>query len=121
FAPNRDAYPYVKSRTLNANAAYLTSYQISDALLRPRQTQSLSLGGSGDRVVADTIYDEFGRAATSYGAHAEPGAPSGTLWWEPEWSVPSVSKNVYDRAGRVTDSIFLSGDGVTNLVEKWRT
>ena len=121
FAPNRDAYPYIKSQTLNANAAYVTSYQISDALLRTRQTQSLSLGGSGDRVVTDTIYDEFGRASTSYGAHAEPGAPSGTLWWEPEWSVPSVSKNVYDRAGRVTDAIFLSGDGVTNLVEKWRT
>ena len=121
FAPNRDAYPFVKSQTLNADGNYVTSYQISDALLRPRQTQSLSLGGSGDRVVTDMIYDEFGRTANAYGAHAEPGAPSGALWWEPEWSVPSVNKNVYDRAGRVTDAIFLSGDGVTNLVEKWRT
>ncbi|WP_433364988.1 RHS repeat-associated core domain-containing protein [Actinoplanes sp. CA-142083] len=121
FAPNRDAYPYVKSQALNADANYVSSYQIFDALLRPRQSQSISLGGSGDRVVSDTIYDEFGRAASTYGAHAEPGAPSGTLWWEPEWSVPSVSKNVYDRDGRVTDAVFLSGDNVTNLVEKWRT
>jgi RHS repeat-associated protein len=121
FAPNRDAYPYVKTQTLNADGNYVTSYQILDALMRPRQTQSISQGGGGDRVVADTIYDEFGRAATTYSAHAEPGAPSGTLWWEPEWSVPSISENLYDRAGRVIDAIFLSGDGVTNLVEKWRT
>ncbi|GGN32879.1 polymorphic toxin-type HINT domain-containing protein [Actinoplanes campanulatus] len=121
FAANRDAYPYVKSQTLNAAGNYVTSYQILDALLRPRQTQTLSLGGSGDRVVTDTIYDEFSRTAMTYGAHAEPGAPSGVLWWEPEWSVPSVTKTVFDRASRATTSIFLSGDGVTNLVENWHT
>ncbi|WP_407651504.1 RHS repeat-associated core domain-containing protein [Actinoplanes sandaracinus] len=121
FAANRDAYPYVRSQTLNAAANYITSYQISDALLRPRQTQTLSKGGGGDRVVTDTIYDEFGRAATSYGAHAEPGAPSGVLWWEPEWSVPTVGKTVFDRASRPTASILLGGDNITNLVEKWRT
>ncbi|MEV0902628.1 RHS repeat-associated core domain-containing protein [Actinoplanes sp. NPDC049802] len=121
FAPNRDAYPYVRTQALNADGNTMTSYEIMDALMRPRQTQSMSLGGGGDRVVTDTIYDEFGRAATTYGAHAEPGAPSGTLWWEPEWSVPSVDKKIYDRAGRVTDAIFYSGDGVTNLVEQWRT
>ncbi|HWS36757.1 MAG TPA: hypothetical protein VN408_28960, partial [Actinoplanes sp.] len=121
FAPNRDAYPYVKSQALNADGNYMVQFEILDALMRPRQTQSYSLGGSGDRVVLDTVYDEFGRAATSYAPHAEPGAASGTLWWEPEWSVPAVERNRYDRAGRVTDVIFLSGDGVTNLVEKKRT
>ncbi|MFC6568622.1 RHS repeat-associated core domain-containing protein [Actinoplanes utahensis] len=121
FAPKRDAYPYIKSQTLNATGNYVTSYQILDALLRPRQTQTLSLGGSGDRVVTDTLYDEFGRAATAYGAHAEPGAPTGVLWWEPEWSVTSVSKTHFDRASRATASVFLSGDGITNLVEKRRT
>ncbi|WP_407651713.1 polymorphic toxin-type HINT domain-containing protein [Actinoplanes sandaracinus] len=121
FAANRDAYPYVRSQTLNAAANYITSYQITDALLRPRQTQTLSKGGSGHRVVTDTIYDEFGRAATTYGAHAEHGAPSGVLWWEPEWSVPTVTKTVFDRASRPTTSIFLSGNNIDNLVEKWRT
>ncbi|WP_430791339.1 RHS repeat-associated core domain-containing protein [Actinoplanes sp. G11-F43] len=121
FAANRDAYPYLKSQKLNAAGNYVTSYEISDSLLRPRQTQTLSLGGSGDRVVTDTIYDEFGRTVTTYGAHAEPGTPSGVLWWEPDWSVPSITKTVYDRASRPTASIFYSGDGVTNLVEKWRT
>ncbi|WP_223874529.1 RHS repeat domain-containing protein [Salinispora fenicalii] len=121
FAADRDAYPYVASQVLNADANYLTSYQIADGLLRPRQTQSLAMDGSGARVVTDTVYDSLGRAAVSYGAHAEPGAPSGTLWWEPEWSVPAVSKTVFDRASRPTNEIFLAGDGVTNLVEKWRT
>jgi RHS repeat-associated protein len=121
FAANRDAYPYVKSQKLNADGNHITSYQILDALLRPRQTQSIMLSGDTDRVVTDTIYDEFGGVAASYGAHAEPGTPSGTLWWEPEWSVASVDKNVYDRAGRVTAAVFLSGNNVNNLVEKWRT
>ncbi|GAA0524195.1 RHS repeat-associated core domain-containing protein [Paractinoplanes ferrugineus] len=124
LAPDRDAYPYVASSTLNADGNYITSYQIMDAMMRPRQTQSISLGDSDDsekRVVTDTIYDEFGQAATTYGAHAEPGTPSGTLWWEPEWSVPSITKNVHDRAGRVTDAVFLSGNNIDNLVEKWRT
>ncbi|MFC8618599.1 RHS repeat-associated core domain-containing protein [Micromonospora purpureochromogenes] len=121
FAPGRDNYPYVTARSLNPDGNYLTSYQILDGLLRPRQTQSLSLGGSGDRVVTDTIYDEYGRAATSYAAHAETGPPSGTLWSEPEWSLPAVSKVVFDQASRPTNGILLAGDNAANLVEKWRT
>jgi RHS repeat-associated protein len=121
LAANRNAYPYVTSQTLNARANYVTSYQISDAMMRPRQTQTLSLGGSGARVVTDTIYDAFGRVATTYSPHAETGAPSGTLWVEPEWSVPSITRTVYDRASRPTASIFLSGNNIDNLVEKWRT
>jgi RHS repeat-associated protein len=121
FAPDRNAYPYVRTRELNHDGNAVTSYQILDGLLRPRQTQSISLAGDGNRVVTDTIYDQAGRAAAEYGAHVEPGAPSGTLWSEPEWSVPAVSRTDYDRASRVTDVVFLSGDGVSNLVEKWRT
>ncbi|MBX6722306.1 MAG: RHS repeat protein, partial [Dactylosporangium sp.] len=58
---------------------------------------------------------------TTYSPHVEPGAPSGTLWWEPEWSVPAVTKAEFDRAGRQTASVFYAGDDMTNLVEKWRT
>lgn len=32
-----------------------------------------------------------------------------------------MTKAVYDNAGRTTAQIFLAGDGVTNLVEKWRS
>ncbi|WP_431883847.1 polymorphic toxin-type HINT domain-containing protein [Micromonospora gifhornensis] len=121
FASGRNAYPYVRTQALNSDGNYTTSYEILDGLLRPRQTQSLAADGTGNRVVTDTLYDSLGRPAISYGAHAEPGAPIGTLWWEPEWSVPAVSKTVFDRASRPTNTIFLAGDGVTNLVEKWRT
>ncbi|MFG2055211.1 polymorphic toxin-type HINT domain-containing protein [Micromonospora sp. NPDC048930] len=119
FAPNRDAYPYIKTTALHAGGGYLTSYQIFDAFLRPRQTQSAAVGGG--RVITDTLYDKAGRAETSYQAHAEPGTPVGGLWWEPEWSVPALTKTVYDNASRATDQIYFGTDGVTNLVEKWRT
>ncbi|WFE98579.1 RHS repeat-associated core domain-containing protein [Micromonospora sp. WMMD964] len=122
FAAGRDSYPYVTSQTLNADGNYITSYQITDGLLRPRQTQTPSLGGSSDRVVTDTIYDEIGREAATYAAHAEPGAPAGTLWWEPDWSLPAVTRTLYDEASRPTNSIFLAGDDIVkNLVERWRT
>ncbi|WP_157740146.1 polymorphic toxin-type HINT domain-containing protein [Micromonospora auratinigra] len=119
FAPNRDAYPYVKSSKLHAGGGYRTSYQIFDAFLRPRQSQSLAVGGG--RVVTDTLYDKAGRADTGYQPHVEPGTPAGALWWEPEWSVPALTKTIYDNASRATDQVFYGTDGVTNLVEKWRT
>ncbi|WP_141714835.1 polymorphic toxin-type HINT domain-containing protein [Micromonospora mirobrigensis] len=119
FAANRDAYPYVKSSKLNAGGGYLTSYQIFDAFLRPRQSQAAAVGGG--RVVTDTLYDKAGRAVTSYQPHVEPGTAAGGLWWEPEWSVPALTRTVYDNASRATDQIFFGTDGVTNLVEKWRT
>ncbi|MCO8277489.1 hypothetical protein M1L60_43610 [Actinoplanes sp. TRM 88003] len=119
FAPERDAYPYTRTRTLNAGGGYLESLSILDSLMRERQTQRAGVGGN--RVVTDTVYDKLGRVATTYPAHAEPGAPSGELWWEPEWSVPAINRTVYDNANRATDQIFLATDGTENLVEKWRT
>ncbi|MEU7960237.1 polymorphic toxin-type HINT domain-containing protein [Micromonospora humida] len=119
YAPNRDAYPYTTTRKLHAGGGYLTTYEIKDAFLRPRQTQTAGVGG--DRVVTDTLYDATGRAVTTYQAHAEPGTPAGALWWEPEWSVPAVTRTLYDNASRATDQILFGTDGVTNLVEKWRT
>jgi RHS repeat-associated protein len=119
YAPDRNAYPYVSSKVLNAGGGYQTSYQIYDSLLRPRQTQTAGVGGG--RIVSDTVYDDHGRVMTTYAAHVEPGAASGKLWWEPEWSVPSINRTEFDNAGRPTDQIFLSGDGSENLTERWRT
>ncbi|BCJ58283.1 hypothetical protein Jiend_17050 [Micromonospora endophytica] len=119
FATNRNSYPHVVKKVLNAAGRYVTSYHIADSLLRPRQTQTPGVGG--DRVVTDTVYDEWGRVSATYQPHVEPGDPSGTLWWEPEWSVPAVARTIYDRAGRPTAGIFLSGYGEDNLVERWRT
>ncbi|XVU28290.1 polymorphic toxin-type HINT domain-containing protein [Actinoplanes sp. CA-054009] len=119
FDANRKTYPHVKTASLNAGGGTNVSFQVYDGMLRPRQTQVEAVGGG--RVVADTIYDQFGRVEATYAGHTEPGDVSGALWWEPEWSVPSQSVNVYDRAGRQTANIFRAGDGVINLVDKWRT
>ncbi|MEV6302194.1 RHS repeat-associated core domain-containing protein [Actinoplanes sp. NPDC051861] len=119
WSAERKTYPYVRTETLNAVGGYDVSIAIYDGFLRPRQNQSQVL--AGERVVTDTLYDTHGRIEMTYGAHAEPGAPSGNLWWEPEWSVPTQNRNVYDQANRVTNSIFLSGYGETNIAERWRT
>ncbi|WP_229068507.1 polymorphic toxin-type HINT domain-containing protein [Actinoplanes sp. DH11] len=125
FDAGRGSYPYVKTEKLNAAGGTDVSYAIYDGLLRPRQSQSAAVKGGADngagRVVTDTHYDAWGRAYMAFGAHTEPGAPSGTLWWEPEWSVFKQDVSVFDRAGRIVESIFRAGDGVTNLVDKWRT
>lgn len=119
FSPDRNTYPYVKTEALNSGGGTDVAYTIYDGFLRSRQTQKAAVGGG--RVVTDTLYDQFGNAQMAYGAHAEPGTQSGALWWEPEWSVPSQTVTEFDRAGRATASVFRSGDGVTNIVEKWRT
>ena len=62
-------------------------------------------------------------SATSYSAHAEPGAPSGTLWWEPEWSVPARRPGPSSTAPAAPPAERSSWPATasTNLVEKWRT
>jgi RHS repeat-associated protein len=115
----RANYPYVKSETINAVGGYDVTYEIYDGFLRPRQVQTQIK--PGERVVTDTIYDEYGRVERTYGAYSSVGAPSGSLWVVPGWSVLSQNRSLYDRAGRVTDSIFMSGDNVDNIFEQWRT
>ncbi|MEU4626868.1 polymorphic toxin-type HINT domain-containing protein [Actinoplanes sp. NPDC023801] len=122
YSPTRSNYPYVKTDQLNAAGGTQTSYVIYDGMMRARQTQAAAVGGG--RVVTDNLYDEYGLLSMSYGAHAEPGDPAGTLWWEPEWSVPTQTVTLFDRAGRPTDTIIRAGsadNGGTNTVEKWRT
>jgi hypothetical protein len=98
FSPDRSAYPYSEITRLNAAGGVDVEYEIVDALLRPRQTQRQAVGGG--RVVTDTLYDKRGNVEATYGPHLEPGEPSGTLWWEPEWSVPAVVKTGYDNVDR---------------------
>ncbi|MEV4536593.1 RHS repeat-associated core domain-containing protein [Asanoa sp. NPDC049518] len=119
LAASRNAYPYTTSKVLHAGGGYRVTYEIMDTLLRPRQQQTAGIGG--DRVVTDTLYDKLGRAALSYSPHAEPGNPSGTLWWEPEWSVPAVTRTDFDNANRPVATTLLAGDGVDSLDKKWGT
>ena len=79
-------------------------------------------GIGGDRVVTDTIYDERrpGRRP------ATPRTPSRAPVRHPVVGAGVVGPRadpdrVRQRRPGHRDAIFLAGDGVTNLVEKWRT
>ncbi|AVT41510.1 hypothetical protein C6W10_15980 [Plantactinospora sp. BB1] len=124
YAPGRDAYPYIATKTLHAGGNYRTLYEIFDALLRPRQTQTEAIGGG--RIITDTRYDKTGRPEMTYAPHHKLGTAGGQLWGESEWRVPAVTQTVYDNASRPVAEIFLTSGsdtsgGPTALVEKWRT
>lgn len=61
------------TQRLNPAGNYVTSYALYDGLLRPRQTQAPSPGGSGGMVLTDTFYSTAGQMKTSYGAYYNSG------------------------------------------------
>ncbi|WP_405535280.1 RHS repeat domain-containing protein [Streptomyces canus] len=105
----------VATKTLQYDGSYAASYQLYDGLLRERETQTRAIG-TPDRLVTETLYDSRGFAYKSYAAYYAEGAPSVSLAKAPDNKVPSMTENLYDGAGRVTDAITRTfGD------EKWRT
>ncbi|WP_198348133.1 polymorphic toxin-type HINT domain-containing protein [Plantactinospora sp. KBS50] len=106
----------VTTRTINAAGNYLTTYALYDGLLRARQTQTAAASGGGT-VFVDTGYDAAGRVAYTTGNQRNPNlTPSTSLSPVPEWEATSETANEYDRAGRLTASVFKSGGQ-----EVWRT
>lgn len=98
-----------------ASLFYVTSYQIYDAQLRLRQTQSPS--ETGGAVVVDTLYDDRGLTKQVSQPYARPEAPSTALRSpDGEAETPAVTQYVYDGAERQTAAIFLVG-----MDERWRT
>ncbi|MFF9347723.1 RHS repeat-associated core domain-containing protein [Streptomyces sp. NPDC014734] len=94
----------VSTRTLQYDGSYTTSYQLFDGLLRERETQAPAIG-TKNRVVTETLYNSRGDAYKTYAAYYTDGAPSRTLVSGADNKVPSVTENVYDGVGRVTDAI----------------
>lgn len=106
----------VTTRTINAEGKYVTSYALSDGLLRSRQAQTAAVSGGGT-VFTQTEYDSAGRVAYSAGNHHDPSLSPGTgLVGIAPWQFNSQNVNLYDRASRVTASILMTGGQ-----EKWRT
>ena len=106
-----------KALTGYGNGTYRTSIDLFDGLLRKRQTQSQS--PAGGRTVTDTVYNSRGLVdwtSTPY-YDIDNSPPDKTLVtpnYRPE--IPSLTRNVYDGANRLTDAILVDrGD------EKWRT
>ncbi|MBB5868582.1 RHS repeat-associated protein [Allocatelliglobosispora scoriae] len=93
---------------------YSTSITLFDGMLRARQVQADAVGGG--RNITDTVYDSRGLLDWSSAAYYnDTTAPQKTVA-VPTVTIPAVTQNVYDGAGRNTDVIFLAVG-----VEKWRT
>ncbi|WP_211588588.1 polymorphic toxin-type HINT domain-containing protein [Allorhizocola rhizosphaerae] len=113
----------VTTNSINATGTgYITSIALYDGLLRARQSQTPDAAVAGARIVTDTFYDTAGRAFKATNPYTMSGTPSPDLYRPkpPEYSgpeaLPGWSVNLFDGAGRVTDSILYSRN-----VEKWRT
>ncbi|WP_242439048.1 ricin-type beta-trefoil lectin domain protein [Streptomyces sp. CB00455] len=101
--------PTVVSRTLRDNGTYATTIEISDGLLRPRQTQTDALGGG--RLVTDTFHSASGTVSrTNNGYYAE-GAPGQDIFVpETVFHVPNSTKTAYDGTGRPVRTTELHAD-----------
>ncbi|MEU9761554.1 RHS repeat-associated core domain-containing protein [Streptomyces sp. NPDC047987] len=102
----RGSQPWTSVSTLKADGkSYQTSYAITDALLRPLQTQTESpLGG---RVLTDTRYDSRGLAYETYAdIYDNLKAPNGEYARASYAHTPALTRTTYDAAARPTTTTF---------------
>ncbi|WP_157522569.1 RHS repeat-associated core domain-containing protein [Herbidospora cretacea] len=93
---------------------YLTSITLYDGLLRERQTQTQTVGGG--RLIADSVRDTRGLVAWTSAPYHHDGSLPGTTLVAPTVTIPSVTQNRYDGAGRITETTL-----VANGTPKWKT
>ncbi|CRK57924.1 FIG01288243: hypothetical protein [Alloactinosynnema sp. L-07] len=105
----------ITTKSINQAGVQVASYELLDALLRPRQTQGPSpLGG---RILSDTFYDSAGRSILGYDKYYATGNPGGTLVTAVNPAqIERQTATRYDGAGRVVASVFQPKN-----TEKWRT
>ncbi|MGQ4449697.1 RHS repeat-associated core domain-containing protein [Streptomyces griseus] len=112
----RGSQPWTSVSTLRADGQnYRTSYAITDALLRPLQSQTESpLGG---RVLTDTRYDSRGLAYETYAdIYDNLKAPNGTYARASYAHTPALTRTTFDAAARPkTTTLTVFG------VDRWST
>ncbi|MFI8281252.1 polymorphic toxin-type HINT domain-containing protein [Streptomyces sp. NPDC085929] len=102
----RGKQPWTSVSTLTGGGDYDTSYAISDALLRPLQTQTRS--PNGGRILTDTRYDSRGLAYESYADIWDKDKAPGGVYTRAEYgSTPAQTQTVFDGAARATTSTLL--------------
>ena len=104
------------TKSLLPNGSVATSHQLSDGLLRERQTQTPA--ANSGRVVTTTEYDSRGLAVKEIGPFYNSAVVSTTFVGVADASegTPRETETVYDGAGRATDEVFRVAGA-----EKWRT
>lgn len=105
----------VKTSTLTADGqAYVDSFEVYDALLRPRQEQDPT--PAGGRIISGATYDSRGQQNQAIADVYASGAPSGGLVEFPDGAVPQLTKLTFDGLGRNTKSTLY-----TNNTQRWST
>lgn len=106
----------VTTSTLTSSETYLTSVELYDGMLRPRQTQSPSAArDTPGRIITESFYDSRGLVWKSHGDWFTTGAPSTALAVSLT-AVPSRTRFLFDGAGRTTTEITDVGEQ-----EVWRS
>ncbi|MEU4765637.1 RHS repeat-associated core domain-containing protein [Actinosynnema sp. NPDC023794] len=101
------------ARLNHTGTGYLTSHELYDGLVRPRQTQTPAAGGGA--VVTDTLHDDRGLVRRRFEPYVVATAPGDALFL-PSGNVPSSTAWEYDGAERVIAVITL-----VNGAERRRT
>ena len=104
----------VTSSTLNANGNYLTTKEVYDGLLRPRQKQVPAVGGG--RLLTDTRYDSQGRVYKNTQPYFNDAALDDNIWVASDTEIPGHTVTLHDGAGRTVAEVYKGG-----AVERWRT
>jgi RHS repeat-associated protein len=106
----------VQTKRLGPNANQITSYDLYDGRLRPRQTQTPAPQANGGRIVTDTAYDSRGLNAKNSVFWNGASGPAPTLAGFNDIDVANQHRRGYDNLARVTS------DGLyANNTLKWQT
>ena len=105
YTVRRNAPTVVTTTMLGPNGT-VTSYELYDGLLRPKQVQAPRGDGQAGTIVTDTFYDTAGRVWKTYGAHLAPVTPGTELYGANEQGeVPSRTELRFDGSGRTIDEL----------------
>jgi len=104
----------VTTKELGANDNYITTIELYDAMLRPRQTQTDTINGG--RLITLNRYDTHGRVEETRGPDYNNEAPSTTLAVVERGASTNRVEFTFDAAGRTTATVQYRGQE-----ELWRT
>ncbi|HEX6685093.1 MAG TPA: RICIN domain-containing protein [Candidatus Limnocylindrales bacterium] len=105
---------WVHAQTLGPNGNQISSFQIFDARMRPRQTQTVT--EDGKRAITDVQYDGRGLEAKKAAFYNTDSGPTSTLVSFADADLGSQTRHVYDNLARIRfDQLF------ANNTLQWQT